>query len=181
MKNVMCRRPLHIFLPHKPYFFAVFFFAAGGLSTFLKAKLGSNIPLYVFAFFMAGVLYLFYRIRLVGYRYTVFHSEPETEYDPRFDEFITHEDYPYPVGSIVFERTVSAKGTIIEVVKKEELTAFLDAGTDYSSDSEIVCGPAKKEKSASVVFAREGKHYRIYFSPSEQFISYIKTILAEKE
>ena len=102
----------------------VFFFAAGGIASFLKMKFGTNAPLYIFAVIMAGLLYLYYRLRILGYRYTVFYKEPEPEYDARFDDYMVHEDYPYPVGTFVAERTASAKGDVVCVIKKEQFVCL---------------------------------------------------------
>lgn len=154
-----------------------FFLFAGSVATMLKAYFNSNAPLYVFALIFAALLYLIYRLRIVGWRYTVFHSEPETEYDPRFDDYITHEDHPYPVGTVVIERTVSAKGEILAVINKDEIVALLDAGAEYASDSETVMGPRSKEKSSSIVFRRDGKLARIYFTPSDKFKEYVRGII----
>lgn len=154
-----------------------FFFLAGTIATVLRAKFDSNAPLYVFALVLGGLLILVYKLRIEGYRYTVFHSEPETEYDPRFDEYITHEDHPYPVGTIVIERTSSAKGEILEVIKKEELKALLEPGASFTADREIVYAPRAKEKCSSVVFEREGKTARLYFTPTDKFKEYVKAII----
>jgi hypothetical protein len=116
-------------------------------------------------------------MRIVGWRYTVFYKEPEAEYDARFDEYITHEDYPYPVGTVVIEKTVSAKGEILAVIKKEEFVDLLEPGADFSADDEMVYGPRKKEVSSSLIFARDGKITRIYFTPSEQFKEYVRGLM----
>ena len=158
----------------------VFFFAAGALATVLRSKFETNLPLYALAAVFGALLYIVYRLRIVGWRYTVFYSEPKTEFDPRFNDYITHEDHPYPVGTVVFEKTVSAKGQILEVVKKEELLALLEPGEEYTVSAERVFGPKKKEASASIVFEREGKLYRVFFTPSEQFKSYVKGIISER-
>ena len=155
-----------------------FFFIAGALATLMRSKLDSNIPLYVVAAVFGGLLYLVYRLRIVGWRYTVFHSEPETEYDPRFDEYITHEDHPYPVGTVVIERTVSAKGEIKALIYKDELVAILEPGEEFAVDEEAVLGPRRKDSSSSIVFRRNDKLYRAYFTPSDQFKKYVRDIIA---
>ncbi|MBR0136714.1 MAG: hypothetical protein IJM18_10960 [Clostridia bacterium] len=155
----------------------VFFLVAGGIATILKTTFNSNAPLYAFAVLFAIALYFIYRMRIVGWRYTVFYKEPEAEYDARFDEYITHEDYPYPVGTVVIEKTVSAKGEILAVIKKEELVDLLEPGADFSADDEMVYGPRKKEASSSLIFARDGKITRIYFTPSEQFKEYVRGLM----
>ena len=155
----------------------VFFFAAGSVATVLKNHFNSNIPLYVFAAVLGGLILLVYRLRLTGYRYTIFYKEPETEYDERFGEEITHEDYPYPIGTIVVERIVSAKGQILEVILKEELEAILEPGEQFAADEELSFSTKKNEASRSIVFRREGRTYRMYFAPSDEFKKYVETVL----
>lgn len=159
----------------------VFFFLAGGLATMLRSKFGSNAPLYLFALIFGAALYFIYRIRIVGWRYTVFHSEPETEYDPRFDEYITHEDHPYPVGTIVIERTVSAKGAITEVINPGELAAVLAPGESAACDREVSMSPIAKERSSSLIFVRGGVRTRVYCALSDTFIAYAKGIAEQNE
>lgn len=155
----------------------VFFFFAGSIATYLRARFGSNIPLYVFAAVLGGLMILVYRLRLVGFRYTVFYKEPEPEYDPRFDDYITHEDYPYPVGTVIIERTSSAKGEIAEVIGRDELQCLLSPGEEYSVDEERSYSPSKKEKSHSLIVKKDGKTIRMYLTPSADFIKYVETML----
>lgn len=157
-----------------------FFFIAGIIATVLRTMFQSSIPLYVFAAVFAGLLYLFYRLRIVGWRYTVFYKEPEPEYDPRFDDYITHEDYPYPVGTVVLEKTVSAKGEIISVIDKNNFKAFLEPGAEYVSDSELICGPRKKAESCSIVYLNDTITVRVFFSPSDEFKAHIKDLFIDK-
>ena len=158
----------------------VFFFIAGGIATVLRSHFDSNLPLYLFALVFGAAIYTIYRLRIVGWRYTVFYKEPEPEYDARFDDYITHEDYPYPVGTVVIERTVSAKGDILAVIKREELIALLDAGEDCEPCEEVVYGPRKKEKCSSLIVERDGVRSRIYFTPSDEFKGYVRSILESK-
>lgn len=153
------------------------FFVIGGIFTALKAKYDSDLPIYVFAALAALCVYLVYRIRIVGYRYTVFYKEPEPEYDARFDDYITHEDYPYPVGTFVAERTSSAKGTIIETVSADEMIALLPPGAEYAADGELICSSHKKSASHSLVYKREGRTVRMYIAPSEELIGHINEIM----
>lgn len=157
-----------------------FFFIGGGLATAMRAKFDSPLPLYAVAVVFAALLYLVYRLRIVGWRYTVFYKEPEPEYDPRFDEEIVHEDYPHPVGTVVIEKTVSAKGEILEVISREELVALLEPGAEYTADEEAVMGPRKKEASSSIIFKRDGKLYRAYFTPTDKFKELVRGLIEEK-
>ncbi|MBO4562234.1 MAG: hypothetical protein J5772_01325 [Clostridia bacterium] len=154
-----------------------FFFLAGTVATVLRAKFNSSVPLYVLAAVFGGLLYLVYRLRLVGFRYTVFHKAPEPEYDARFDDYITHEDYPYPVGTVVVERIVSAKGTILLTLSKDELISVLAPEEQAASDEELVLCPCKKEKASSILFNRDGKTIRAYIAASDEFLGYVRGII----
>lgn len=157
------------------------FFVIGGIVTAIKAKLDNNIPIYVFAALAAVCVYLIYRLRIVGYRYTVFYKEPEPEYDPRFDDYITHEDYPYPVGTFVVERTVSAKGEIIDAVSADSIIAFLEPGSEYAGvDEELVCCSHRKAVAHSLVYKKDGRVIRMYICPSDELKGYINTITEGK-
>lgn len=155
----------------------VFFLAAGTLATVLKTRFNSNVPLYVLALVFGGLLILVYKLRICGWRYTVFYKEPETEYDARFDEYIKHEDHPYPVGTVVVERTISAKGEILAVINREDMIALLEPGESCSCDSELHFSPRKKELCSSLVFNNDGKKVRLYFSPTEEFKNYLRGLL----
>lgn len=156
------------------------FFLIGGVATALKTRFDSPLPIYAAAAIFAGLIYLIYKLRIVGWRYTVFYKEPEPEYDPRFDEEIIHEDYPYPVGTVVIEKTVSAKGEILAVIKREELVALLEPGESFEADEEAVLGPRKREVSSSIVFRREGKLYRAFFTPSDQFKELVRGLISDR-
>ncbi|MBO4330612.1 MAG: hypothetical protein J5827_00895 [Oscillospiraceae bacterium] len=158
------------------------FFVIGFIATGIRASVESNLPIYLFAALCAGCVYLIYRLRILGYRYTVFYEQPQPEYDARFDDYIVHEDYPYPVGTFVAERTTSAKGTIIDVIKANEIIAVLKPGEDYeNSAEEIVCCSHGKAKAHSIVYGRDGSVFRMYISPSEELLGYIDRIMREKE
>lgn len=111
------------------------FFAVGAVVMYLEKLFDSNVPRYVFIGLVLAAIYAIYRLRIIGFRYTVFYKEPETVYDPRFDDMITHEDYPYPVGTIVFERIVSAKGTTIETLCGGDVVAVCAPGGRYSGEN----------------------------------------------
>ena len=158
----------------------VFFLIAGTVATVLKTKFNSNAPLYALAVVFGGLLILVYRLRICGWRYTVFYKEPETEYDPRFDEYITHEDHAYPVGTVVVERTVSAKGEILAVISRDEIKALLEPGESFEADEELHYAPRKKELCSSLVYEKDGRKIRLYFTPSDEFKGYVRGLLEEK-
>ena len=102
----------------------VTFFVCGAIMLYLENVLNSHIPRYVFIAAVLIGIYIFYRLRLIGFRYTVFYKELEPVYDPRFDAFKPVESYPYPVGTLIFERIVSAKGTIIKKLDVRDIISF---------------------------------------------------------
>lgn len=157
----------------------VFFFAVGFVATYLKVKLGSNLPLYAFAVVLGGLIILIYKLRLVGYRYTVFYKEPEPEFDERFNDYITHEDYPYPVGTVVIESISSAKGKVLEVVNRDEMRRVLEPGEEYEADEELDYSPISRKKSRSLVVFRNGKVVRMYVNASDDFKKFVESILED--
>ena len=155
----------------------VFFFAAGGISAYLKMKFQSSIPIYIFALIMGVLIYVYYRLRILGYRYTVFYKEPEPEFDPRFNDYMIHEDYPYPVGTFVAERTASAKGTVICVIDRSEIVKLLDPGEEYSAETEVNCSPKKKKDSSSIVYNKDGSTVRMYYAPTDELKDLIRGMI----
>lgn len=153
------------------------FFAIGFAATYLRSVFNSNLPMYLLAVVVAAIVYVIYRVRILGYRYTVFFEDPKPEFDERFNDYITHEDYPYPVGTIVVERTSSAKGTIIESINKSQVITLLEPLAEYHTDVELRCCCHGISKAHSLVYTKEGKTVRLYFYPSEQLLSNIKKII----
>lgn len=161
----------------------VAFFAVGGAFMALKRLLDSSVPQYIFVVLVLAAVYLIYRIRLIGYRYTFFYKAPEPEYDERFGEMMIHEDYPYPLGTLVIERIVSAKGTILNVIARDEMRCLLEAEEtcpqEYSSAEPISRAFVKPDKAVSLIFCHDAKYYRLYFSASAELISLLRDELSE--
>ena len=157
------------------------FFTVGSVVFLLEKSLDSKLPRYIFIGAVLVCLYLVYRLRIVGYRYTVFHEEPKPVYDPRFDDMMIHEDYPYPVGTIVIERIVSAKGTILFTIDKSEIKALAKPGEESGlvADSTFNAACRKPEQAHSLFFSKDGKLNRLYFDPSEEFFGYVQKLLSE--
>jgi hypothetical protein len=161
------------------------FFGIGGIVLLLESKINSTIPRYAFiALVLAGV-YLIYRYRLIGYRYTVFYEAPKPVYDARFDDMMIHEDYPYPVGTVVFERIVSAKGVILLTVDKSEIEAICKPGEEKPEavvdgvSNNVAC--RKESKSYCMYYRKDGRLNKLYFDPSEQFLGYLERIINGEE
>lgn len=149
------------------------FFAIGAVVLYLEKLFSSSIPRYAFIALALGALYLIYRLRLVGYRYTIFYKEAEPVYDPRFDDMILHEDYQYPVGTIVFERIVSAKGNILLTVDKNDIIKLAAPG-EAAPASEILHSAdyscTKIEKAHCLYFKKDGAVCRVLFAPDTEFL-----------
>lgn len=157
------------------------FFIIGFVASALKSGFETNLPIYIFAALCALCVYAVYRLRILGYRYTVFYEPPKEEYDPRFDDYVMdHEEYPYPVGTFVAERTVSARGTVIDTIDRSEILAVLKPGETYPEvDETLVCCCHKKARSHSIVYKRDNRVIRMYVSPSEELLGYIDRIRRE--
>ncbi len=157
------------------------FFTVGAIVFWLENKFGSSIPRYVFIAAVLAALYLVYRLRIVGYRYTVFYEAPKPVYDARFDDMMLHEDYPYPVGTVVFERIVSAKGTVLLTVDRSEIECLLKPGETSpgpSPDAVYNLACRKAEQAHSLFFRKDGRLVLVLFDPSEEFLGYVGRIMA---
>lgn len=154
------------------------FFAIGSVVVYLGKLFSSSIPRYVFIGIVLAALYLIYRLRLIGYRYTIFYKEAEPVYDPRFDDMIMHEDYQYPVGTIVFERIVSAKGNILLTIDKKDIIALVAPGEAFSPEGAVAHSAdyscTKIEKAHSLYFMRSGELCRVLFAPDAEFLNCFK-------
>lgn len=156
------------------------FFTIGAAVVYLEKLFSSTIPRYVFIGLALCALYLIYRLRLVGYRYTIFYKEAEPVYDPRFDDMIMHEDYQYPVGTLVFERIVSAKGTILLTVDRSDIVALTAPGEAAPSDAiahtaDYSC--TKSERAHTLFFRKNGELCSLLFAPDEEFLACYKEML----
>ncbi len=162
-------------------FLVIGFFVVGAVVLYLEKLFSSNVPRYVFIALALLALYLIYRLRLTGYRYTIFYKEAEPVYDPRFDDMILHEDYQYPVGTIVFERIVSAKGAILLTVDKKDILALVPPTESYSPDKPIAHSAdyscTRSERAHSLYFNRNGEVCRVLFAPDEEFLSCYEQML----
>lgn len=157
------------------------FFAVGAVVLYLEKLFSSSVPRYLFIALALGALYLIYRLRLVGFRYTIFYKEAEPVYDPRFDDIILHEDYQYPVGTIVFERIVSAKGSTILTVDQKNIVALTTPGgsgapaAEISHSADYSC--TKSEKAYSLYFKKDGALCRVLFAPDAEFLKCYREML----
>lgn len=161
------------------------FFAVGAIVLYLETLFSSTIPRYVFIGIAFAALYLIYRMRLVGYRYTIFYKEAEPVYDPRFDDMMLHEDYQYPVGTIVFERIVSAKGAILLTIDKKDIIALASPDEAFTPDAPIAHSAdyscTKSDRAHSLYFYRNGEVCRVLFAPDSEFLDCYKQMMERSE
>ena len=156
------------------------FFTVGAVVLYLENKFSSRLPRYIFIAAVLGCLFLVYKFRLVGYRYTVFYEAPRPVYDEKLGETIIHEDYPYPLGTVVFECIVSAKGTIVYAVDRKDIKAFLKPGesaAEFNFDKELNLSCIKAEKAHALIFEKDGKLIKVLFDPDEEFLGHLNTIM----
>lgn len=172
--NLSAKKDLFFFI-----ILVVTFFICGAIMLYLENVLSSSIPRYVFIAAILAGIYIFYRLRLIGFRYTVFYKELEPVYDPRFDAVKPVESYPYPVGTLIFERIVSAKGTIIKRVDIRDVISF----DKYDRDSKyeikhVYCLTSRKDAEAySLIFHDGEKESMIIFSPDSEFVQHVNDLI----
>lgn len=121
------------------------------------------------AFVIAGGL--FYTKRLLSYRYTYFYEEPEPG-----------SEYPFPIGTLLFEQMVGDRAQTCEVIDADEMIALLapaqgcasigyislasDGKPPHVRKRQMTTGP--RHKAHALLFCRQGKYYFLYFNPSPQ-------------
>ena len=91
------------------------------------------------------------------------------------------ESYPYPVGTLIFERIVSAKGTIIKKLDVRDIISFkkYDRNSKYKTKP-VYCLTAGKDAEAySLVFRDGEKESMIIFSPDREFIQHINDLILQ--
>lgn len=136
-----------------------------------------------------GICLFIYKRRICSYRYTVvFQPAPEGEVDPYGNQLV----WPWPIGTVLFERMVANKGKLAEEIAPAELVALVKPGTAFSLFSPS--GTLKKpgffntarmtrlpRKTASMlVFERNGKAGYILFHPDETLTGHLEALLAAK-
>lgn len=162
----------------------VLFFVFGAIVLYLENVFSSTTPRYIFIAIILAAIYMIYRVRLIGFRYTVFYKELEPVYDPRFDAMTVQESYPYPVGTVIFERIVSAKGTFLLITTSDDIVELCAPGelpktTEPIRDA-LNCSIKKVENSYSLIYKQDGILSRLYFNPDDEFIAHLTQLLERK-
>lgn len=168
--NLSAKKDLVIFIV-----LVLIFFLSASVMMYMENKLDSMIPRYVFIGIICIGLYLFYRLRLIGYRYTIFYKEPELKEDIRFDMAMKAEAaYPYPVGTIIIERTVSAKGAILAQIDVREIEKMEKIEAETVTDSKSINAYIGKGVEAyKLTYTHDGKRSSVIFTPNEEFLTHI--------
>lgn len=136
-----------------------------------------------------GICYFFYAFRLCSYRYTVIHS-PRRDDEP--DRYGNKAEWPWPVGTVVVEKMVANKGSIIEEITPDELTGFIRAGEAdafFAAHPEINRDALRAErytrpfekKRSYLIFRRNDALRAAAFCPDETFAEHLETLLRIKE
>ncbi len=156
------------------------FFSAGAIVFALESRFTTRLPRYIFIGAVLLCLYLVYRLRLVGYRYTVFYEAPKPVFDEKLGETIIHEDYPYPLGTVVFERIVSAKGTKLFAVDRTDIIRFAKPGEacpEAEGADVIDLSCRRADQAHALVINKDGRRVKVLIDPDEEFARYLGMIM----
>lgn len=132
----------------------------------------------VFIAFVAGC-YLFYTKRITDLRYSVVYHQPE---EGEKNIFGDEKEYPWPVGTVLFERMIANKGKLIFTIEPAELVALLEPGETYGEKisafrTERLSG-AGKRKSHTLIYKKKNKLYAAFFSPTDEFAGHVRDAVA---
>lgn len=163
----------------------ILFFVIGGTVLALEKVFNSFIPRYIFVTVVLIAIFIIYRIRMVGYRYTIFYKDLEPVYDPRFDAMTVQTSYPYPTGTLIFERISGAKGTILLKLNIDDIEGLFapieaEKAAGDCETSHILCA-GKTQNAYSLVYTEHGKRMRLLFDPDNEFICCFKSLKSEVE
>lgn len=117
---------------------------------------------------------MFYKKRLLSYRYIFFYKEPGVGAEDS--------QYPFPAGTLLLEQMLGDRlQTAQAVIAKEMLAIF---PPDGASAIGIIPFGAKgarqprlrklamttglRRRAHSLIFCQQGKYYRLYFNPSDE-------------
>lgn len=141
--------------------------------------------LVLFAAFV-GICLFIYKRRICSFRYTViFEEAPEGQLDRYGNQLV----WPWPVGTVLFERMVSNKGKIAEEIAPAELVALVKPNEVLPSElfpkkpgffSTERMTRCSRKTASTLVFLRNGKPGCILFHPDETLTAHIETLLAAK-
>lgn len=126
-------------------------------------------------FFIVVSIYLIYKKRLCSYRYSIFYEQPP---EGELDEYGHQAAWPYPLGTIIFEKLTGKRGKIYETVLPEETVTLLAPGEEYTDEkvgffNTTTLSVLNRKTAHTLVFRRKNKLYKIYFHPSEEFMEHV--------
>lgn len=100
-----------------------------------------------------------YKRRICAFRYTViFQPAPEGQLDKFGNQLV----WPWPIGTVLFERMVGGKGKIAQEIAPSELVALVkpDAVGLFSSKA-MLKNPVFQHRAPDALFVQDGKHARV--------------------
>lgn len=124
----------------------------------LPAPWRSISQLVLFAVFV-GICLFIYKRRICAFRYTViFQPAPEGQLDKFGNQLV----WPWPIGTVLFERMVGGKGKIAQEIAPSELVALVkpDAVGLFSSKA-MLKKPGFQHRTPDALFVQDGKHARV--------------------
>lgn len=163
----------------------VLFFIIGAAVLALEKVFDSLVPRYIFVAIMLVVICVIYRMRMLGYRYTIFYEDLEPVYDPRFDAMTVQTSYPYPTGTLIFERISGAKGTILLKLNIDDIEGLFAPGENIADiekcGSSFFLSVKKMENAHSLIYMDNGKRMRLFFDPDSEFINHFNSLKNKTE
>ncbi len=126
--------------------------------------------------------YLFFTKRVSDYRYSVIYRQPE---EGETNIFGDEKKYPWPEGTVLFERMIANKGRLLVAVEPTELVALMEPGETHPEKVTALCtehlsGKAKR-KSHTLIYRRKNKLYAVRFSPTQKMVGHIRSALAAND
>lgn len=122
--------------------------------------------------------YLVYTRRVSTFRYSIVYQQPKEGEENIFGK---EAPYPWPEGTVLFERMVANKGKLQETVTPDELVALVEPGEKYSSPIgffNMNSFTGKDKKSAHLlVYRRKGRLWAARIHPDETMVSHIATAI----
>lgn len=158
----------------------VLFAAARYIASALRTlPMGGILQLLVF-FALLFFVYYMYKTRLVSYRYTLTFKEIDEEKSEIMGDTVRN---PYPLGSFIVESMSGSKGKALEMVMPQEYLELLppQAGTAYDGEKarSLKLTPQSAKDAYSLYFRRDGSLYRLIFSPSDEMVMRLDTLIKE--
>lgn len=126
---------------------------------------------------LALAVWLFYRIRIVDYRYSV-----ACRRDGGEDGEQEEQAPAYAEGTVLFERMTANRGRLVERVEPRELVALIAPGgalpEGLASRDIMRCSALEAKKSHLLVYRREDRLRAVRFSPTQALAERVREAIA---